>query len=596
MSSTPHDPRSLYASRLEQLAVARGLGERRHGLVSNLRLLVFAIAAVTAWLTFVPNEISPAWLALPAAAFAMLMVAHAKILNANDRTLRAQRYFERGLSRLDGTWQGAGPDGARFLEGHAYASDLDLFGSGSLFQLLDTAKTEAGEDTLADWLRAPADLDTVRERQQAVAELRDRPDVRERLAVLAAEAHVSRTGALVRWASSAPSELGTSRAALFALCAAVNAVLVGVWLAGAMSGLPVVAWLAFSGGVALGHRRRVWQVLRRVDAAADDLSLFEALLRELEREQFSASRLSALRVAFDGQAPPSVIIARLRRLIAVRDLLRNELARPFGLLLLVRSQTAVAIDRWHREHQTSLRAWIAAVGEFEALASLATYAHEHPADPFPTLVSGDPRFDAQDLGHPLLQESTAIRNSVSLGGASPRVLIVSGSNMSGKSTLLRAVGTNVVLALAGAPVRASRLELSALTLGATMTFGDSLQQGHSRFYSEILKIRDIVLLTGGAAPVLFLLDEILGGTNSHDRRIGAQAIVRSLVTSGAIGLVTTHDLALTELAADPDVHAKNVHFEDHIENGRMRFDYRMRDGIVERSNALELMRAVGLSV
>ena len=201
-----------------------------------------------------------------------------------------------------------------------------------------------------------------------------------------------------------------------------------------------------------------------------------------------------------------------------------------------------------------------------------------------------------DLGHPLLPESTAVRNSLSLGASSPRVLIVSGSNMSGKSTLLRAVGTNVVLALAGAPIRASKLELSPLALGATMTFGDSLQQGHSRFYSEILKIRDIVSLTNGSEPVLFLLDEILGGTNSHDRRIGAQAIVRSLVNAGAIGLVTTHDLALTELAADPGVHARNVHFEDHIEDGRMRFDYRMRDGVVERSNALELMRAVGLSV
>lgn len=596
MSATSDAPRSLYTRRLADLAAARSVGERRHQLVSNLRLFVFAVAGVMAWLTFVTNAVGAAWLLLPAVAFAALMIAHATVLNANDRTERAQRYCERGLSRLDSTWHGSGPDGARFLEGHPYAADLDLFGSGSLFQLLDTAKTEAGEDTLADWLRGPAAPDVIRERQQAVAELRDKPDVRERLAVIAAEAHVSRTGALVTWANSAPVELKTSRAVLFALCGAVNGVLVAFWLAGAMPGLPVVAWLAFSGGVALGHRRRVWQVLRRADAAADDLSLFEALLRELEQAQFSASRLSALRVAFDGQAPPSVLIARLRRLIAVRDLLRNELARPVGLLLLVRSQTAVAIDRWHREHRSSLLAWIAAVGEFEALASLATYAHEHPGDPFPTVTVGGPLFDGQELGHPLLPDATAVRNSVSLGGASPRVLIVSGSNMSGKSTLLRAVGTNVVLALAGAPVRASRLELSVLTLGATMSFGDSLQQGHSRFYSEILKIRDIVSLTSGPLPVLFLLDEILGGTNSHDRRIGAQAIVRSLVASGAIGLVTTHDLALTDLAADPDVRAKNVHFEDHIEGGRMLFDYRMRDGVVERSNALELMRAVGLTV
>jgi DNA mismatch repair ATPase MutS len=183
---------------------------------------------------------------------------------------------------------------------------------------------------------------------------------------------------------------------------------------------------------------------------------------------------------------------------------------------------------------------------------------------------------------------------VTLGADGPRVLIVSGSNMSGKSTLLRAVGANAVLGLAGAPVRAQRLTLSAIALGATIRVEDSLQQGHSRFYSEILKIRDIVQLAKGAGPVLFLLDEILHGTNSHDRRIGAEAIVRALVGAGAIGLVTTHDLALTALAANAEVRARNVHFEDRIEDGRMVFDYRMRDGVVERSNALELMRTVGL--
>jgi DNA mismatch repair ATPase MutS len=176
------------------------------------------------------------------------------------------------------------------------------------------------------------------------------------------------------------------------------------------------------------------------------------------------------------------------------------------------------------------------------------------------------------------------------------VLIVSGSNMSGKSTLLRAVGTNVVLALAGGAVRAAAMRLSPLAIGATIRIEDSLQEGHSRFYTEILRIRAIVEQTSGRVPVLFLLDEVLHGTNSHDRRIGAGAIVRALVERGAIGLVTTHDLALTELATTMGGAAANVHFEDRIEDGRMVFDYRMRPGVVERSNALELMRAVGLDV
>jgi DNA mismatch repair ATPase MutS len=198
-----------------------------------------------------------------------------------------------------------------------------------------------------------------------------------------------------------------------------------------------------------------------------------------------------------------------------------------------------------------------------------------------------------------LPAAVSVPNDVSLGGPgdpAPQVLVVSGSNMSGKSTLLRAVGVNVVLALAGAPVRAKRLRLSPLAIGATLRIEDSLQEGHSRFYTEILRIRSIVDLASGESPVLFLLDEILHGTNSYDRRIGAEAIVRALVGRGAIGLVTTHDLALTELTTALGSAAANVHFEDRIEGGAMVFDYKMRPGVVERSNALALMRAVGLDV
>jgi DNA mismatch repair ATPase MutS len=212
------------------------------------------------------------------------------------------------------------------------------------------------------------------------------------------------------------------------------------------------------------------------------------------------------------------------------------------------------------------------------------------------LESGPPLFDADELGHPLIAESVSVRNDVHLGGTGAHVLMVSGSNMSGKSTLLRTVGVNVVLALAGAPVRAARMRVSRLALGTSLHVEDSLQEGHSRFYAEILRIRSVVDLARGEIPALFLLDEILGGTNSHDRRIGAEAIVRVLAQAGAIGLVTTHDLALTEVVSSLGAPAANVHFEDRLEGGRMIFDYRMRPGVVEHSNALALMRAVGLDV
>jgi DNA mismatch repair ATPase MutS len=359
----------------------------------------------------------------------------------------------------------------------------------------------------------------------------------------------------------------------------------------------VVTWAGVAIGVFAWWRRRVDAAIHAVDAASDDLAVFAHVLAVIEGSTASAPRLAALgaRLRWDGR-PPSALLAALQRHVSLLNQCEhNPYARVVSTPLLARAQLAVAIDRWHAAHRTALADWLAVVGEFEALVALATYAYEHPDDPFPSVVSDGPRFEARDLAHPLLPGTGGVANDVRIGGDDPHLLIVSGSNMSGKSTMLRAVGVNTVLALAGAPVRASSLTLSPLAIGATITVDDSLQAGHSRFYTEVLRLKAIVDLAR-REPVLFLLDEILHGTNSHDRRVGAEAILRTLVGTGAIGLVTTHDLALTSLAASLGPAAANVHFQDHIEDGRMVFDYQMRPGVVEHSNALALMRAVGLDV
>jgi DNA mismatch repair ATPase MutS len=269
----------------------------------------------------------------------------------------------------------------------------------------------------------------------------------------------------------------------------------------------------------------------------------------------------------------------------------NLLVRIVGPPLLWGTQLAMALEQWRAENGPHIRGWVDAVSEIEALSSLANYAWEHPDDPLPVFADAAV-FDAEDLGHPLLANDRSVRNSVRLG-APVRLLVVSGSNMSGKSTLLRAAGINAVLALAGAPVRAKRLTISRLSLGASIRTMDSLEEGHSRFMAEILRLRQILELP---PPAFFLLDELLHGTNSHDRAIGAEGVIRALLARGAIGLATTHDLSLAKVADDLAPAALNVHFEDRLENGRLVFDYRMRPGVVTRSNALDLMRAVGLDV
>jgi DNA mismatch repair ATPase MutS len=235
------------------------------------------------------------------------------------------------------------------------------------------------------------------------------------------------------------------------------------------------------------------------------------------------------------------------------------------------------------------------MGEFEALSSLACYAYEHPGDPFPKIVDEGPLFRAKDLGHPLIRDEDCVRNDVHLNASEP-AWIVSGSNMSGKSTLLRAVGVNAVLALAGAPVRASGLELSYCRVGATIRIQDSLEQGTSRFYNEVRRLKQLRDMAEDRGTLLFLLDEIFHGTNSHDRQVGAAALLTELLGAGAIGLVVTHDLAIADSADRFEGRVRNVHFVDRLEDGKLVFDYVLRDGVVERSNAIELMRAVGLSV
>jgi hypothetical protein len=600
------DPRAEYERRLQAWRGRIAAHDKSHLLVSNTRLAIAGTGAILFWLAFGRAAITPAWLLVVLVAFGVLVVVHARVLQRLERAQRAAGWYARGLERLDGRWAGRGRGGQRFVDDHPYARDLDLFGRGSLFELVNTANTEAGEDALAGWLREGAARDLVKARQRAVDELRANGAFREDLAVLSAETEVGRTGSMASWALAEPAGLTPFVAAVFALCGAVTIMMTALVFNELVGSRWLLLWFVVEAGVAMIWRARVHTVLGRIASPDRDLSLMTELLARIEREQFAAPMLAAISSALlSGGLPPSKRIAQLRRLISWLDSTRNQLFAPIALALLLPQQLAVAIDRWHARYRSNLTTWLTAIGELEALSSLATYAFEHPADPFPAIVESGAFFHARGLAHPLMPEATAVRNDLFLGapegqGLSPAnsaaVIVISGSNMSGKSTLLRSVGVNVVLALAGAPVRAVELTLSPLVVGATLKVEDSLQAGHSRFYAEILRIRAIVDRARGSVPLLFLLDEILHGTNSYDRRIGAEAIVRALVKLGAIGLVTTHDLALTELPEKIGPAAVNRHFEDRLEQGKMVFDYRMRPGVVEHSNALALMRAVGLEV
>ena len=610
---TMQEPREVYTALQSERRASVMAGEGRQRRLGYWRLAAVAAAGALVWLALSGPRITILWTLIPAAAFVALMAAHARLTRQVERERRAARFFERGLARLDGSWPGTGSTGDAYLDlAHPYAQDLDLFGIGSLFELLSTARTRTGERTLARWLLEPADRQVVASRQAAVTELRPRLDLREDLAVLAEDA---RTGvdadSLAAWGEAPPQFDGRAlRLALWACtllgiggAAAGVALLLNLTGTTALAGGTrlllrdlFLATLAINGWFYYRQNKRVSEVVAAVDKAAHELGLISEVLVLLERERFQAPLLVSLRASLTAEGvPPSRRLAQLKRLIEYLDSRDNVFVRMAEVFILWTPHLAVRVEQWRRRSGPAVRRWLAAVGEIEALASLASHAFEHPQDPFPEFTEESPLLEAVEIGHPLIPESKLVRNSVSIGG-SLRLLVVSGSNMSGKSTLLRTLGVNVVLAQAGAPVRAVRLRLSPLAVGASIRVNDSLQGGISRFYAEILRLRQILDLTGGGRPVLFLIDEFLHGTNSHDRRIGAEALVRGLVERGAMGLITTHDLALAGIADALGERARNVHFEDRIEDGKVLFDFSLQPGVVRKSNAIELMRSVGLEI
>ena len=571
--------------------------EKIHIRLGNVRLALAALAVILAWASLRAHSLSAWWLAAPVAAFAGIAAYHSRILRARELAERAAAFYEKALARLEDRWAGSGETGERFDDPHhVYAGDLDLFGKGSLFQLLSTARTRMGEDTLARWLLSPAAVELIRERHAAVDELRAQLDLREDLAVLGEDVGVGvHPEALLKWAES-PNQMRPLwirwLAPVLAALAVSGAV---VWALWGMA-TPLVLVVVIEAIITYRLKKPLEEVVHGTEHAFRDLELLSGVLARLEAHAFQAPRLQALqRELLSSGVAGSLAIAKLRTLVDLINSRHNIVVRIIDAPLMYSVQVAFAAERWRQAHGAALRLWVNAIGEMEALLALATYSFEHPADPFPEFLEGAASFDGEELGHPLVPAATCVRNNVNICGET-RILLVSGSNMSGKSTLLRAVGLNVVLAMTGAPVRARRLRLTPLQVGASIRVNDSLQEGSSRFYAEITRLRQIVDLAGGDLSLLFLLDELLQGTNSKDRRIGAEGTVRALVNRGAIGLVSTHDLALTDIGGAVAGHLRNVHFQDELANGRMTFDYKLRDGVVTKSNGLELMRSIGLEV
>lgn len=591
------NPADLYRERLQAREQRVAVLDRALGRLGSLRIALFLACIAASWWLLNETNASAAWLLIPTAAFFAAVVHYGRIKRRRTLAERAAAFYRLGIARLEDRWEGTGQPGERFDDSHhVYASDLDLFGRGGLFELLFNGRTRMGEERLAQWLLGPAPVASILERQAAVTELRGRTDLREDIAALGADAGVGvQPRALLGWAES-PRRL--TQPWLRPLSYALPILAIAGVVAWSEWGLisPFIVVLIVEFGVLRLFKRELDDSLLGSEQAFENLKLLAELLERIERETFGSARLKTLQSSLiSHQRRASSTMARLATIVQWIESRRNPLLQFLSLPLLYPVHVAHAAERWRREHGSVVRAWLDAIGDIEALISLATYSFEHPNDAFPTFTGGEPMIRGVRLGHPLIPQARCVRNDLGIEPPT-RVLLISGSNMSGKSTLLRAIGINTVLAMAGAPVRADSLELTPLQVGASIRINDSLHEGSSRFYAEITRLRQLLDSSEHSPPLLFLLDELLQGTNSHDRRMGAEGVLRAFLERGAIGLVSTHDLALTDIEPPRSGRLRNLHFEDEIVDGRIRFDFKLREGVVTKSNGVELMRSIGLDV
>ena len=603
-ASVPHEsPESEYARRLQfrqrQIASVRNF-HRRLWIYMGAAALGFMIVTSAA-LSF--HLISKLWILLPSVVALSSLRALGRNAQLHGRVERIVRFYELGMARLNHHWQGRGVSGDEFRPAdHAYASDLDLFGTGSLFELLCTARTGIGRATLANWLlysaQCPPQSEEVAKRQAAIAELRGALDLQEEWASVKGETMDHPATSVRGWANAPAIAFpfyARASAIILPICLVILLLLAGPAAFGHSGKWAVAVAVALEALLAISLRKKTNLIAADLVVPLFELEILAPLLLRFEELVFRCPLLKSLQLQLAASSGhPSKQIRRLRVWGWMLHLRQYEYFAVLVSPLLWGTNLAILSERWRQRNRESLNRWLESLGQFEALLCLARYYYENPDHTFAELRRDSPvRFEAEALGHPLLDRRTCVRCDVRLGAQETQLIIVSGSNMSGKSTLLRSVGLNSVLAMAGAPVRAARLQISPLQIGCSIAVHDSLLQVKSRFQAEVERL-SLILAFARTNKLLFLLDEVLGGTNSADRLFGVRAVIQQLIASGAVGIITTHDLALTEVAKDLGGRAINVHFEEHYEDGEMRFDYRMRPGVLTRTNGINVMAALGL--
>ena len=508
---------------------------------------------------------------------------------------------DNSMHRLDGKWVEFSNSGERFINHeHRYSSDLNIFGQGSLFQYINAATSFVGEERLAHMLCFQNGLAEIKLRQQAIKELSSRLDWRQHFQATGMLDSIRQPGNLEKlldWAEEKPVFIN-KYITLLLLCPVVTLLLAVLGYLHLTPIVPPYLWvLPFALQILIVSitSKTAHQTFTKTCNSVNEIQRCSALLKCIEPENFEDLLLKRLKrkLVNNGDAP-SRQIKKLFKIVDRMSMRYSSLYPVINIIILWDLQTLIRLEKWRNSSGRSLKVWIEVTAEFEALSSLAGLTHDHPDWAMPKITESVPAFKAIALGHPLIKAKERVSNDVELPGPGT-ILLITGSNMSGKSTLLRTVGINLILAYAGAPVCAKELSCSLMNVYTSIHINDNLEKNISTFYAELQRIKLIVDAARSGESIICLIDEIFKGTNSKDRILGAKAVIKSLNQLAAIGLVSTHDLELSRLEKDsPQI--RNYHFTDKISGRVITFDYRLKTGVSKSTNAIALMKIIGIEV
>ncbi len=493
------------------------------------------------------------------------------------------------------------PDGIQWKPAlHAYANDLDIFGRASLYQYANRTTSEQGNKLFADWLLSPANVGVIKERQDAIKELAPQTEWRQQLQAFGInnQLKLKTEKNILDWLNEESRFIKNKFWGILRIVFPVlSFTVLGLYIADVISFdrfLPIMLLFLF---ISFWISKQIMPDYVRLNKITGELETLSSSISCIENKDFTSPLLSTLKKDFNStETKASSTIKKLKKILDRLDYRLNPIIFiPLSALVCWDLQQIFALENWKLKNKTITATWFSSLANFETLSSIANLSFNHPDWSFPQIVNEDAVFIGEEIGHPLIPKEKRVTSSFSTAGVN-QISLVTGSNMAGKSTFLRSVGVNIVLAMMGSPVCAKHISVSHLKVMSSMRISDNLEESTSTFYAELKKLKEIIDAVYANEKAFLLLDEILRGTNSADRHIGSSALLKQLIKHNAAGIVATHDLELAKLSEDFPSNIHNYHFDVKVNNEELYFDYKLNKGICRSMNASILMKKIGIEL